>query len=164
MLLEDEPLEAGYACEKVTVNSLKGIANTIGGQKECTQLIISLPFVTKELTQELNRLALTLHNSPLIQASASIIVSCNSEKVFDDVEGFELFSDHEEEFGDMYSIRLKDGPLQGELTKALFIITKDGSLFYDEIVSDISDNFNTDLALSKLAIAQECYTGKGCHS
>lgn len=163
MHLEDEPLEAGYASDKVLVSSLKGESKHIGGHNGSTQLIISVPFINKEISKELNNLALVLHNSPLIQASANLIVSTNSSKSFDDIEGYELFADHEEEFGDMYSVRLKDGPLKGELTKALFIISKDGALFYDEILSNLSDSFNTDLALSKLAIAQECYTGKGCH-
>jgi thiol peroxidase len=163
MHLEDEPLEAGYASEKVAVTSIKGEAIDIGGHNGKTQLIISVPFINKDISTELNKLALTLYNSPLIEASSSLVVATTEDKTFDDIEGYELYADYEGEFGDMYSVRLQDGPLEGELTKALFIISKDGALFYDEILPDISKSFNADLALSKLAIAQECYTGKGCH-
>jgi peroxiredoxin len=67
--------------------------------------------------------------------------------------------DVDEAFGDYYGVRLSNK----ELAKSLFIISKDGAVFYHEILEDLSAPFNFDKALVKIAAAQNCYTGKGCH-
>lgn len=164
MYLEDEPLEEGYASEKVVVKPIGGKeTEIIGGQNGRTQLIISLPFIDDKIVSELNHITATLDQSPLIDVKNLLIVANAENKALDAIKGFELYEDIEGEFGDMYSVRLVDGSLEGELSKALFVISKDGALFYDEIVPELSSSFNSDKVISKIAVAQECYTGKGCH-
>jgi peroxiredoxin len=162
MHLEEEPLDIGYASEKVAVTDKNGQSSQIGGQKGCTQLIVSAPFVDAAFNLELKKLSDAIENSPLMEATTSLVVA-NGQHDTEETEGFGCFIDSDEGFGDWYGVRLKDGPLEGELTKALFVITKDGALYYDEIVSNLHTPFDVDKAISKIAAAQECYTGKGCH-
>jgi hypothetical protein len=79
------------------------------------------------------------------------------------MEGWQFGFDTDEAFGDYYGVRLAKGELGGEFTKALFVISKDGAVFYDEILRDLNESFSLDTALVKIAAAQSCYTGKGCH-
>lgn len=162
MRLEEEPLDIGYASEKVAVTDEKGLSRPVGGQDGSTQLIVSAPFIDAAFNHELKKLSDVIAMSPLIEASATLIVA-NDQHDTEGTEGFACCIDTEKEFGDWYGVRIKDGPLEGELAKALFVITRDGSLYYDEIVPNLHTSFDVDKALSKIAAAQECYTGKGCH-
>lgn len=67
--------------------------------------------------------------------------------------------DYDEAFGDYYGVRLSNK----ELAKGLFIVSKDGALFYNEILTDQNESFSLEKALPKIAAAMNCYTGKGCH-
>lgn len=162
MHLEDQPLDIGYASEKVDVKSPNGTNSIIGGQNGKTQLIISVPFIDDAFVKELEALQEALPTDDESSVTASIIVA-NDDHTDPGIKPFKLYIDYDEAFGDWYGVRLADGPCQGELTKALFVISKDGALFYDEIVSNLHTPFNADKALLKVAAAINTYTGKGCH-
>lgn len=161
MRLEDMPLDIGYASEKVTLTSKEGEKHVIGGQSGLTQLIITAPFIDDTFVAELEAIEKSL---PAGDASltASIIVA--GENHNDPKLGrFRFLIDSDSEFSDWYGVRLSGDPLDGELTKALFVISKDGALYYDEFAKNLYDPFNAETALRKIHAAQECYTGKGCH-
>lgn len=162
MRLEEWPLDIGYASERVTVKSGDGTAEKIGGQDGTTQLIVTAPFIDDALKSELRTIAASLPKGGEHAVSAALIVA---EGGHDDpgVEGFRFYTDAEGEFGDFYGVRLEGNPYGGELTKALLLISKDGALYYDEFVTDLTQRFNTETLQRKILSAQICYTGKGCH-
>ena len=162
MHLEDEPLDIGYASEKVGVKKEDGSISSIGGQNGKTQLIISTPFIDDAFVNELETLKASLPQNDESAITASIVVA-NSEHVNPSVAPFNFYVDHDKAFGDFYGVRLADGPCSGELTKALFVVSKDGALFHDEIVPNLHTPFDADKAYLKVVAALNTYTGKGCH-
>ncbi len=60
-------------------------------------------------------------------------------------------------FGNAYGVLVKDSPLEGLLTRAVFVLDKDGVVKYKEIVSEITTEPNYEAVLH--AISDGC----GCH-
>jgi thiol peroxidase len=160
MQLEELPLDIGYASEPVTLTGNDGQPHRIGGQNGKTQLIVSAPFVDDAFVEELKIIAEAISGTGDVTAS---LVVANDSHGNPGLPPFGFYVDSEGEFGDWYGVRLVGDPCDGELTKALFVISKDGALFYDEFADNLHDSFKTDTLLRKIAAAQECYTGKGCH-
>ncbi|MEJ2467869.1 MAG: hypothetical protein P8Y51_02145 [Campylobacterales bacterium] len=160
MRLEDLPLDIGYASEKVTLTTKNGQTETIGGHNGKTQLIVTAPFIDDSFLAELEALETSLPDSDDVTASLIVAGDAHSDP---EMGRFRFLIDSDAEFADWYGVRLSGDPLEGELTKALFVISKDGALFYDEFARNLHDPFNAETAVRKIHAAQECYTGKGCH-
>jgi hypothetical protein len=162
LFLEDIPLDVGYASEKVSLKNHADETFTIGGQNGFTQLILSSPFLDDALITQLREMD-TLLSLNALQGITKVLVVANPKHTNPQMEGWQFGFDTDEAFGDYYGVRLAKGELGGEFTKALFVISKDGAVFYDEILRDLNESFSLDTALVKIAAAQSCYTGKGCH-
>jgi peroxiredoxin len=71
--------------------------------------------------------------------------------------------DTNEEFGNMYGTKIVSGTLENRLTKALFLIGKDGAIYH----IDMPENLEKPLDLEKIRMAlnkaYQSYTGAGCH-
>jgi peroxiredoxin len=160
--LEDIPLDIGYASEKVDLKNSSNTLFSIGGQNGATQLLISIPFIDENLLSTLKEFTTLLSINALDGISKSLIVATDRYPL-PHLEEWTVGFDYDQAFGDYYGVRLSGGELNGELTKALFILSKDGAVFYHEILSDLSTSFDLDKALVKIAAANNCYTGKGCH-
>jgi peroxiredoxin len=162
MRLEELPLDVGYASEKVTLKDINGTEHVIGGQNGKTQLIVTAPFIDDSFVSELDAIEDALPSGGEHEVVAALVVAGEAHKD-PELKRFQYLLDSEGEFADWYGVRLSGDPCDGELTKALFVISKDGALFYDEFVPDLHDAFNAETAIRKIYAAQECYTGKGCH-
>lgn len=162
LTLEDMPLDVGYASEKVTLKNHSGETFVIGGQNGFTQLILSAPFIDEALIAQLQEFDTLLRLNALTGVSKAIVVA-NPDHADPQIEGWQFGIDTDEAFGDYYGVRLAKGELGGQFAKALFIVSKDGALFYSEIPDDLSTLFSLEKALSKIGAALNCYTGKGCH-
>lgn len=160
--LEELPLDIGYASEKVELKNHSDTPFNVGGQNGFTQLIITTPFIDEELITQMGEID-TLLSLNALDATAKTLVVATTAHVDPSIEGWGFGIDRDEAFGDYYGIRLRPGELGGEFAKALFIVSKDGALFYSEILSDLTEPFDTAKAIVKIAAAQNCYTGKGCH-
>jgi peroxiredoxin len=160
MRLEEMPLDIGYASEKVTLKTKDGTDSTVGGQNGMTQLIVTAPFIDDTFIAELEAIDKALPDSE--EVSATLVVAGDAHEA-PELTRFRFLIDSDAEFADWYGVRLSGDPLEGELTKALFIISKDGALYYDEFAKNLHDPFNAETAVRKIYAAQECYTGKGCH-
>ena len=79
------------------------------------------------------------------------------------LEKLELIYDSEEEFGAMYGTKIVSGNLKDKLTKALFLISKDGSIFYIDMPKDLDNPLNLERLRVELNKAYVTYTGTGCH-
>lgn len=162
MRLEEMPLDIGYASDEVTLRGRDGKKHLIGGQNGKTQLIITAPFIDDAFIRELIEIDAMLPKGGDYEVTAALVVANDTHET-PELESFDFFIDSEEEFGDLYGVRLEGEPCARELTKAVILISKDGAIFYDEFTANLHDRFNTDTLLRKIAAAQTCYTGKGCH-
>lgn len=158
LYLEDMPLDIGYASEKVSLKNHKDETFTLGGQNGFTQLLITAPFIDSTLISQLNDIDTLLSVNALNGITKALIVANNKNEI-PALEEWLSGYDYDEAFGDYYGVRLSNK----ELAKTLFIISKDGAVFYHEILDDLNAPFSFDKALSKIVAANSCYTGKGCH-
>jgi len=156
--LEDMPLDIGYASEKVTLKNTKGEIFTLGGHNGATQLLITAPFIDESLLGQLHEIDTLLSLNAIGGITQALIVAHDTHTL-PPLENWLSGYDHDEAFGDYYGVRLSNH----ELAKTLFIISKDGAVFYHEILDDLHGSFNLNHALAKIVTAQSCYTGKGCH-
>ena len=71
--------------------------------------------------------------------------------------------DVNEEFASMYGTKIVCGTLENRLTKALFLIGKDGAIYH----IDMPSNLDTPLDLERIRVelnkVYQSYTGAGCH-
>ncbi len=158
LTLEDMPLDVGYASEKVSLKNHSDETFTIGGQNGATQLLISTPFINEALITQLHEIDSLLSLNALGGMTKALIVS-NDKHELPELEKWLSGYDYDEAYGDYYGVRLSNK----ELAKTLFIISKDGAVFYHEILSDLNAPFSIDKALAKIVAANSCYTGHGCH-
>jgi len=157
--LEDMPLDVGYASEKIDLKNVQDEKFTIGGQNGATQLLISAPFIDDALLTQLNEMDSLLSLNALGGITKALIVAADKETL-PPLEEWLVGYDYDEAYGDYYGVRLNNK----ELAKSLFIISKDGAVFYHEILGDLNEPFSIDKALAKIVAANSCYTGKGCHA
>ena len=160
--LEDLPLDVGYASQRVTLFDENKNPHAKGGQNGQTQLFITTPFIDEAFLEELSQINAALPHGGDFVVSADLIVANASHKN-PSFEKINFLIDTNGAFGDFYGVRLLGEPFNFEFTKALILVSKDGALFYDEFVQDLSDAFKLDTLLRKVAAAQMCYTGQGCH-
>ncbi|MFH0709743.1 MAG: hypothetical protein V2A75_06000 [Pseudomonadota bacterium] len=158
LYLEDMPLDVGYASEKVSLKNHKDETFTIGGQNGFTQLLISTAFIDEALISQLTEVDTLLSLNALGGITKALIVA-NDQHELPTLQEWLSGYDYDEAYGDYYGVRLSSK----ELAKSLFIISKDGAVFYHEILSDLNAPFSIDKALAKIVAANSCYTGKGCH-
>jgi hypothetical protein len=158
LTLEDIPLDVGYASERVDLKNSRGDTFRIGGQNGATQLLVTAAFIDDALIDQLNEIDTLLSLNALGGITKGLIVATDTHEM-PSVEEWLVGYDYDEAFGDYYGVRLSNK----ELAKTLFVISKDGAVFYHEILDDLSKPFSFDKALSKIVAANSCYTGKGCH-
>jgi peroxiredoxin len=163
MHLEEMPLDIGYASEKISVTSkTDNKEEFLGGQNGKTQLLIGVPFIDEQIKAELMQIDANLPSGGDYEVTASVILAEAPTEALD-FKKIKIFIDDKEEFRDFYGTKLSGEPLEGGIAKALILISKDGAIFYDDFVTDIDENFKTDILARKIHAAQTCYTGKGCH-
>lgn len=158
LYLEDMPLDVGYASQKVNLKNSAGEVFSIGGQNGATQLLITAPFVDDALISQLKDIGTLLSLNALGTITKALIVANNKHEIPALTEWLSGY-DYDEAYGDYYGVQLSNK----ELAKSLFIISKDGAVFYTEILDDLNKPFSLEKALLKIAAAMNCYTGKGCH-
>ncbi len=162
MHLEDMLLDIGYASERVTLCDEAQQTRHVAGQNGKTQLIVTVPKIDKSMHDELSKITSIISDMQDEQTECCLIVA-NDRHQNPNIDEIAFLIDSEGEFGDYYGSRLVGEPLEGELTKSVLLISKDGALFYDEYPKDIETPFNLEMLQVKVAAAQNCYTGKGCH-
>lgn len=160
--LKDMPLDIGYASERIDLKNSTGETFRIGGHNGATQLIIAVPFIDEACIAQLHEMDSLLYINALGAITKALVVATDKHTM-PVLEEWQIGFDYDEAFGDYYGIRLSGEKLGGEFAKALFVISKDGALFHHEILNDLNDPFCLDKTLLKIAAAQSCYTGKGCH-
>jgi peroxiredoxin len=71
--------------------------------------------------------------------------------------------DINEEFASMYGTKIVSGSLENRLTKALFLIGKDGAIYHIDMPSNLDSPLDLERIRAELNKAYQSYTGAGCH-
>ena len=63
----------------------------------------------------------------------------------------------------MYGTKIVSGTLENRLTKALFLIGKDGAIYHIDMPSNLDSPLNLERIRAELNKVYQSYTGAGCH-
>lgn len=163
----DDFIDVGYMAENIEVKDLDGNELEIkrSHKDKSMTILVSFSDAKDEFLEEILKIDEFLSH---------IQVPLNSYMVFDKdakvdsvlknrLKKFEAVLDTEDEFGNMYGTKLVSGSLEGKLTKSLFLISKDGAIFYLDMPNDLSKEFDLERLRVELNKAYTSYTGVGCH-
>ena len=164
--LIDEYMEVGYMAEPIEVSTIDGNFLTIADQKSdrTLQLLASFPNESEfeadiiEFDKFFDDLKIELKLYMIFAQSSEYI-----EQLAKKLNHFEVVIDREGEYGQMYGTVYVSGALTAQLTKAIFLIGKDGAIYLDDMPSSLETSFKLELLVSELNKAYAAYTGVGCH-
>jgi peroxiredoxin len=157
--LVEDYIDVGYMGENFQAQDREGNLKTItrSNAARSMTLIVSAPFFTSELA----RLDAFM-NEIQVDIACYMVFDAQSQ-ISQNLQKFEQVFDVEDEFGVMYGTKIVQGNLEGKLTKALFLISKDGAVFYIDMPWEIESEFDLQRLHVELNKAYSTYTGVGCH-
>jgi len=165
-ILVDDFMEVGYMAENievVSINKQKILLKKCHKDKSMS-LFISFPSAELFLNEIMR----------IDQFMSDIKVPINCCLLFDEIneasvalekklQKFKIYFDDGLEYGNMYGTKIEQGILEGKLTKALFLISKDGAVFYVDMPEVIESSLDMQRLHVELNKAYVAYTGVGCH-
>lgn len=165
--LTDDFIDIGYMAENLEVTTIEGETKEIKrshSEDEMT-LLISFPTTEDAFVKEMLKLD-EFMNHIEVSIYCYFIANENSDDIkliSKALKKFEIVVDSEEEYGNMYGTKIVSGSLEDKLTKALFLISKDGAVFYLQMPDDMSIPLDMERLKVELNKAYVTYTGVGCH-
>ena len=160
-------IDIGYMAENIEVTDSKGELKEIrrSHPDKSMTLLVSFPHDQENFTDEILKIDELLHHIQVdIHCYMIFDVEFQKQSIIKNrLKKFEIVLDSEDEFGNMYGTKLVSGSLENKLTKSLFLISKDGAIFYLEMPSDLEKPFDLERLRIELNKAYTSYTGVGCH-
>ncbi|MDD3774764.1 MAG: hypothetical protein PHV08_02265 [Sulfurovaceae bacterium] len=165
MTLIDDGIEEGYMAQNITVSTSNANKFTIQRSREDLSMTILFSVPNLEYKKEILQLDKFLSALQVpIQAYLILDHPLPEIKSFQEsLKTLQTVYDTYEEFGIWYGIKIIDGSLAGSLGKSLFLISRDGAVFYTDIPTNISEEINLQKLHIALNKAFTIYTGVGCH-
>jgi len=158
----DEHIESGYMSDKVLMVDLEGNEIMIGGSKNRTiQVFLSLPHDDEFLLEEAIQLDNFLQNATV--SIFAYLIFASKPKNLPTFERLVPLIDVNDIFSLQYGVKIESEYLLNHLTKALYIIGKDGAIFYDWLPSHLEEMLDFDIFTIEMNRAFNAYTGVGCH-
>ncbi|PAF43139.1 thiol peroxidase [Helicobacter sp. 11S02596-1] len=116
----------------------------IGGAKGVYQIINVVPSldtgVCATQTRKFNQKAASLSNAQVYVVSMDLPFAQGRFCATEGIENLSVWSDfRNKDFGQNYGVLLADGPLEGLLSRAVFVIDPDGKIVYKEICAEITN-------------------------
>ena len=158
------PLQKGdYAPEVMLINkTLKG--EIIGGAKDYVQIISTLPSLDTGVcateAREFNKRAASLKGAKIFVVSVDTPFAQGRFCSTEGISNLEVLSDFaDKDFGKTYGLILRTSPIKGALTRAVYVVNKEGSIVYSEICKETTDEPDYEAAI---AAATKATHGEGC--
>lgn len=160
----DDFIDVGYMAENFEAINPEGdlIEVRRSHSDGAMTLLISFPNI-EDFLEEIRYLDELLSH---LQVKVHCYLLLNNSRTSKEIAAFKSFSvlfDSEEEFGNMYGTKIVSGSLKEALTKALFLISKDGAIFYIDMPSNLHEPLDSERLHVELNKAYSTYTGVGCH-
>jgi hypothetical protein len=84
-------------------------------------------------------------------------------KIEKGLKKIKIVFDEFREFRELYGTEIVTGSMTGDLCKSIFLISKDGAIFYIDILDNLEKCFDLERLQIELNKAYLTYTGAGCH-
>lgn len=167
LALCEDFIDVGYMAENIEVQDINGKTKEIkrSHPDKAMTLLVSFTHVDSSSVNEIIKIDEFLSD---IQVPIKCYMIFDKEYKAQNIlknrlKKFEIVLDSEDEFGSMYGTKLVSGSLKNKLTKSLFLIGKDGSVFYIDMPYDLCEELNLERLRVELNKAYLSYTGVGCH-
>jgi peroxiredoxin len=163
LYLVDSPTEVGYASEAVELFDRSGAPHTVGGMKRgVLQVVIALPNLSTPFAQMAQAVIDQVGSPEGIELS--VVLSRLGGESLNAPEWVRELADESGLFGGLYGLQIEDGLLSESLTPALYLISRDGAIFYKEVPMQIPCSFNLERFNYEANRALSIYNGQGCHA
>ncbi|RXJ68515.1 hypothetical protein CRV08_06710 [Halarcobacter ebronensis] len=159
--LTDEIIDIGYMAENVDVEGIDGKEFTIKKANANRMIQIFLSFPNFEDFKE----EILAFDEFMSEAKVEIYtyIFFDSPLELPKFKKIIPVFDINNEFGDMYGTKIVSGTFVDKLTKALFIIGKDGAIYHIDMPNDLETLLDVERIRVELNKVYQSYTGVGCH-
>lgn len=161
--LIDDFIDVGYMAENFVAKDFED--NEVKVQRsnpeKSMSIFVSAPFGDESLLQLdelLSHIEVDLKCYFVFEKKDESLVAFHKS-----LKKFQIVFDAFDEFGPMYGTKIVQGDLENRLAKALFLVSKDGAVFYLEFLKNLEENFDLERLRIELNKAYITYTGVGCH-
>ena len=159
--LDTDPAEVGYAAERFEALTFQGKKVTIGGHTGKTQVIIALPSTDCPQYKQVEELDKNVTGGDL--ADLWLIFSGQEGNLeAATLNHFISAVPADDVFAEEYGVLAGEGPLAGRMVPTVFVVSKEGTLFYREIPADLDNPFDEKKFHGTIGKALAVYTGVGC--
>ena len=151
--LSGKDLNVGDSAPKVELVAGDLSAKSVGGASGKFQIINVVPSldtgVCATQTRKFNEKAASLPNAEVFVISLDLPFAQGRFCSTEGIKNVVALSDFKNKaFGDAYGVVLAGSPLEGLLTRAVFVVNPEGEIVHKEIVSEITNEPNYDAALA----------------
>jgi peroxiredoxin len=160
--LIDELIDVGYMAEDIETIDLQDNELTIKKASPNRMIQIFLSFPNFEDFKE----EIIAFDEFMNDAKVEIFTYIIFDKKIDFDYKFKKILpvfDINEDYGNMYGTKIINGTLENCLTKALFLVGKDGAIYHIDMPEDLSKPLDMERIRIELNKVYQSYTGVGCH-
>ena len=137
----------------------------LGGHTGLTQVLVTLPGLDEMFVEALKTIEANVQPDPHVTLW---VIMASEDPRMDAVAGelsqFRFAIPADETFAQEYGVTLSGGPWEGAFAAALFLVSKEGTLFYSEIPQDFDKGFDLTHFAFQAGKAYHSYNGEGCES
>lgn len=162
MELTDDFIDIGYMAENIDVIKLNGEKFTIKKASPNRNIQIFLSFPNFDDFKEEIIAFDEFINGAQIDIFTYIIFNEKIDFPYEFKKIIPVF-DVNEEFAEMYGTKIVSGSLENKLTKALFLIGKDGAIYHIDMPNNLDKILDLERIRVELNKVYQSYTGTGCH-
>ena len=136
----------------LTAGDLSDLTNdTLAGKRIVLNIFPSIDTgVCAASVREFNKRAASLDNTAVVCVSADLPFASSRFCAAEGIENVLVGSSFRSSFGRDYGVILVDTPLAGLLARAVIVLDVDGTVLYEELVSEIGNEPDYDAAVAAL--------------
>ena len=160
--LIDEFIDVGYMAEDIEAVDLQGNELTIKKASPNRMIQIFLSFPNFEDFKEEIIAFDEFMNDAKVEIFTYLIFNKKIDFDYKFKKILPVF-DINEDYGNMYGTKIISGTLKNCLTKALFLVGKDGAIYHIDMPEDLAKPLDMERIRIELNKVYQSYTGVGCH-
>lgn len=151
--LKGKEINVGDSAPKVELIAGDLSTKSVGGASGKFQIINVVPSldtgVCATQTRKFNEKATSLSNAEVFVVSLDLPFAQGRFCSIEGIQNVVALSDFKNKaFGESYGVILAGSPLEGLLTRAVFVVNPEGKVVHKEIVSEVTNEPNYDAALA----------------
>lgn len=156
--LAGNELNVGDMAPEVAVVNSDGLTDkVVGGSKDKVQLLVVVPSLDTPVcaaqTRKFNENASSIEGVDTTVISMDLPFAAGRFCTAEGIANLTVASDfRNKDFSNAYGVLLADGALAGVTCRAVFVIDKDGKITYKEIVSEITEEPDYEVALEAVKV------------